>query len=195
MKHKQVIFGLFVIVALIQLFVPLKMILKYEDVLQNGKVFKFRTVPIDPNDPFRGKYISLNFDDAISTYQSNKEWNGHEKVFVILNEDRDGFAKIKDISVDKPINTNNYVKADIYLAYGLKNQNQIRINYPFNKFYMEETKAQPAEKIYMESVGESHKKPAYALVAINKGRGVIKDVIIDGRSVKDITVNNQKMSK
>lgn len=195
MKHKQVIFGLFVIVALIQLFVPLKMILKYEEVLQNGKVYKFRTAPIDPNDPFRGKYISLNFDDAITTYQSDKQWYNHEKAFVLLDQDRDGFAIVKNISIDRPINTNNYVKADIYLAYGLKNQNQIRINYPFDKFYMEETKAQPAEKIYMESVGESHKKPAYALVAINKGRGVIKDVIIDGRSVKDITVNNQKMSK
>lgn len=195
MKHKQVIFGLFVIVALIQLFVPLKMILKYEEVLQNGKVYKFRTAPIDPNDPFRGKYIRLKFDDAISTYQSNKEWKGHEKAFVLLDQDRDGFAIVKDISIDRPINTNNYVKADIYLAYGLQNQNQIRINYPFDKFYMEETKAQPAEKIYMESVGESHKKPAYALVAINKGRGVIKDVIIDGRSVKDIVGNNQNMSK
>lgn len=60
---------------------------------------------------------------------------------------------------------------------------------------MEETKAQPAEIIYRESVGKPHKKPAYALVAINKGRGVIKDLIIDGRSVKDIVGNNQNMSK
>ena len=185
MKHKQIIFVIFIVVALIQLFVPVKMILKHEDTLQSGKIFKFKTAPIDPNDPFRGKYIRLNFDEAVSIYQSDKEWDRHEKVFVELDTDKDGFAFIKNVSRQKPNNTDAYIKADAYLN-SLPYNNNIRIQYPFDRFYMEETKAKPAENIYRQPVRRTAKKPAYALVAVKNGNAVIKDVRIDGVSIKDI---------
>ncbi len=181
MKHRRLIFIIFIAVAILQLFVPLKIILKYNDVLKNGKVYKFKTAPIDPNDPFRGKYISLSFDDAVSTYLSNKEWNGNEKIFVLLDEDNRGFAKIKNISTIEPKYTSLYVKAQVY---GLMKNKIIRITYPFNKFFISETKAKSTERIYREAIRKSNKKPAYALVAIKNGNGVIKDIIINGKPIK-----------
>ena len=185
MKYKKIVFTVLFVVVLLQLFVPFKMILKHEYVLQNGKLFKFKTAPIDPNDPFRGKYIRLNFDDTVSIYQSDKEWDRHEKVFVELDTDKDGFAIIKNVSRQKPNNTDAYIKADAYLN-SIPYNNNIRINYPFDRFYMEETKAKPAENMYRQPVRRTTKKPAYALVAVKNGIGVIKDVKIDGVSIKKI---------
>ena len=185
MKHKKIIIIVFVVVALVQLFVPLKMILKHEDVLQTGNVYKFKTAPIDPNDPFRGKYITLNFDRDLTLYTSNEKFEGQETAFVLLDKDTEGFAKIKAVLKQEPDNQHDYVRVKVYKPYGA-NENRIRITYPFDRFYMEESKASDAEKIYRQSAGEPDEKPSYALVAVKNGNAVLKDVIIDGRSVKDI---------
>lgn len=64
MKNKNIIIILFLIVAVAQLFVPLQMIYNQEDIINTGKIVKFQCEPIDPNDPFRGKYITLNFKES-----------------------------------------------------------------------------------------------------------------------------------
>ena len=185
MKPKKILFIAFVVVVVVQLSVPAVMILKHEDVLQTGTVYKFKTAPIDPNDPFRGKYISLNFDDALTFYDSNENFNKQETAFVLLDNDAEGFAKIKAVLKQEPDNQQDYVKVKVYHAYG-SNHHRIRITYPFDKFYMEESKAPDAENRYRQSVGKPDKKPAYALIAVKNGTAVLKDVIIDGHSVNDI---------
>ena len=55
------IFIIFIVVGLVQLFVPANMILNEETILKSGTVYKFKTRPVDPNDPFKGKYINLNY--------------------------------------------------------------------------------------------------------------------------------------
>ncbi|MFE3848617.1 GDYXXLXY domain-containing protein [Flavobacterium sp. LB3P45] len=41
------------------MFVPLQMIFNQENIINTGTKFKFQTVPLDPHDAFRGKYITL----------------------------------------------------------------------------------------------------------------------------------------
>jgi hypothetical protein len=55
---------------------------------------------------------------------------------------------------------------------------------------MEETKAYDAEQLYNQNIRERNEKPAFALVAIKNGDAVLKDVIIDGVSVKKIVKNS-----
>ncbi|MBD3630845.1 GDYXXLXY domain-containing protein [Cyclobacterium sp.] len=59
MANKKIVLPVFVLIALLQLYLPAKMILDREDILHKGKEYKFKTQPIDPNDPFRGKFIAL----------------------------------------------------------------------------------------------------------------------------------------
>lgn len=54
MTNKKTLLSVFILVAIVQLYVPAKMILDREDILDTGKEYKFKTEPIDPNDPFRG---------------------------------------------------------------------------------------------------------------------------------------------
>jgi uncharacterized membrane-anchored protein len=62
MKTKYM-FIAFVATALLQAFAPLKMVYDNEMTIRQGTVYKFKTQPIDPSDPFRGKYVSLDFGD------------------------------------------------------------------------------------------------------------------------------------
>ncbi len=61
MNNKKIILISFALLVLLQIWTPAAMIWNREDVLRSGKAFKFRSAPVDPNDPFRGKYIILSF--------------------------------------------------------------------------------------------------------------------------------------
>ena len=201
MNNKKIILILFILVALMQLYVPAKMILDREDILATGKEFKFKTMPIDPNDPFRGKYIILRFDNNEYTLKEddNKEWKRDETIFAILNVDSEGFAFVNSIKKTKPTNEQDFFKTKVKYVYGdnnifsnkvVKNTKKVAIDFPFNRFYMEETKAYDAELAYIE-MESREKKPTYALVNIKNGNAVLKDVIINDTSVVEIVRRRQ----
>ncbi|MEM9078431.1 MAG: GDYXXLXY domain-containing protein [Bacteroidota bacterium] len=191
MKSKKTIFSLFVLAALVQLYVPAKMIWNNEDVLTTGKEFKFKTAPIDPNDPFRGKYIFLDFENTRVGIPREHDWKSGDVIYVSIQEDSKGFAAINSISKKEPKQSRDFIKAEV----GFINSYQVdtvilNVRYPFERFYMEESKAYDAEVTYRESQRDTT-KIAYALVHVKEGDAVLKDVLIDGTPIREL-VNNQK---
>ena len=188
-NKKGLIIG-FILVAIIQLYVPGKMIYVQEKVMMTGNEFKFKAAPIDPNDPFRGKYITLQFEASTFTVKNTNEWTHGQEVFVLIQPDSNGYAKIQSVSNERPGNDADYVKAKI--GYVDEINSNLMINYPFDRFYMEESKAQPAEDLYRKSITDST-QIAYALVNVKNGEAVIKDVMINGKSIADlVNVSNNK---
>ncbi len=185
---KKTLLITFIVVALIELAVPIKMILGKENILSTGKEYRFRTAPVDPYDPFRGKYITLSFDANNFDVNNEEFWHQDDDVYVLLGKDEKGFAKIIDISKQEPLNTKfDYVKAKIQYAYG----DRVTIDYTFNKFFMEESKAPNAESVYRETARDTS-QTAYALVSVKEGDAVLKDVIINGTSISKLTGNDEK---
>ncbi len=193
MKNNSILLSVFVLIALVQLYVPAKMIKDHENVLKNGIEMKFRTAPVDPSDPFRGKYITLRYSDNTIKLNEEEEWVRGEEVFVYFENDDEGFAKIKLVSKVESEEGKNYLKTKVSSF----SQNRLSVDFPFDRFYMEETKASEAEKLYNESqiirANESHlnqsadkRLPTYALVNILKGRVVLHNVIIGGVPVLEL---------
>ena len=184
MIHKKYIYIAFAILVLAQLLVPTQMIYHQENILSTGKIIKFKTQPIDPNDPFRGKYINLSFEANKILVKNNKIFKSGETVFAKLKVDGLGFAKITSICKTEPNKNLDYLKLKInYLGY--ENNTDIFLDFPFNKFFMNENKAQSAEDAYRES-NKQVQNNSCAVVAVKWGEAVIKDVLIDGVSVKKI---------
>lgn len=189
MHNLKIILPVFILMALVQIFVPAKMILDREDVLQTGVAYKFRTAPIDPNDPFRGKYVALNFSDNTFEIDSDQEWESGQPIFVMLGNDPNGFARIQGVSQEKPSYDVDFLKANVSYISGEKNQ-ILNIYYPFDRYYMEESKAQKAEEIYIESQIDTN-QVAYALVHIKNGHAVLKDVMINDTSIREMVKSKQ----
>ncbi len=183
MINKKTQIVLFLLVALAQLYVPAKMIWDQEDVLKNGSEYKFKTAPVDPNDPFRGKYITLNFDNNTFEVENNKDWQQGDEIYVSITNGSDGFAKIASISKKKPTDQQDFVKATVGFAMG--KGSRISIDYPFDTYYMEESKAYGAELTYQRSQLDST-QTTFALVHIKNGKAVLKDVLIDGVPIREI---------
>lgn len=184
MNNKKILLTALIVVAVVQLTIPIKMIWDKEDVLELGKEFKFETEAVDPTDPFRGKYIVLRFKENRIAIDSDRDWKEGENVFVHLNMDPHGFAKIKSVSKEKPTDTQDFVKAKVQFIDTFRSRT-MNIAYPFDRFYMEESKAFDAEQEYIKSQADST-KTTYALVSIKDGYAVLKDVLIDGVSVVEI---------
>lgn len=193
MKNKSVYVAAFVLLVLAQWYVPAQMISEHEDVATNGEVLKFITAPVDPYDAFRGKYIILNFkEDKGKITKETKSLNYGADIYVTFT-DSSGYALVESVLVDEPKDNPVYVKAKVdYIDNNLFLLNSkvkrprlnIHIDYPFERYYMNEIKAPKAETAYQES-NRQEKDKVYAQIAIKNGIGVVKDVIIDNKSIKD----------
>ena len=171
--------------VLVQLYVPASMIFDKEAVLTEGKEFRFKTAPVDPTDPFRGKYIILSFEEDEIRVSGAEDWNQGDQIFVSLTEDEQGFAKIISASKEKPSPREDFVTASISFIFTDSLNSMVTIDYPFNRFYMEESKAQSAEKAYWESAVDST-DVTYALVSILNGEGVIRNVMINDVPISEV---------
>jgi uncharacterized membrane-anchored protein len=181
MNNRKLILVAFFAVALVQLYIPAKMILDREKILSSGRELKFRAAPVDPNDPFRGKFIVLNFVNNTIDIQGKNEWKMNEPIYVILSDGPDGFAEIKSVSKEKPSGNQDFVKAKVGNLM-FDDDKKLTIEYPFQRFYMEETKAPLAEREYNKASLDST-RTTWALVSIKDGEAVLKDVMIDGVSI------------
>lgn len=181
MKLKYV-FALFILVVIAQLFVPAQMIFGQEAVLNNGTAYKFKTRPVDPSDPYRGKYITLQYD-INSAITNDTLWERKEDVYVYIKEDSLGFAELVEVSKTPLAIENDYIIAEV--VWYQKKQNNLRFNLPFDRFYMNETKAKPAEDAYRKAQRDTIPNNTYGLVYVKEGEAVLKDVIIDEVSIAD----------
>lgn len=179
MKTKH-IFIAFIALAIAQLFISSKMIFDNQKIVDEGVVFKFKTVPIDPYDAFRGKYITLNYE--IESYKTNdQKLERDDNVFITISNDSLGFAKIDSILLDKPDYLSpNYFEATVSINYN----GIVRLNFPFDRYYMEETKAQKAEDT-LRVLSRENERSAYATISILNGTGIVTDVLVENQSIKD----------
>lgn len=171
--NRPVKIGIFLLVALAQLYVPASMIWQYEDTLENGTLFKFKCAPVDPYDPFRGRYVSLRFPQQDDTVRF--KWlpaMDFGSVFISVKQGENDFAEIMDISRTQP-DSANYFRAIV--RYG-------SLEYPFNRFYMDEFAAPQAEIAYTETLRDNL-LDTYVTVRILNGQAVLEELYLNDMPV------------
>lgn len=185
MKLPIPIIWLFVLLAVVQLAIPASMIWGRERVLKSGTPFRFKTEPIDPNDPFRGKYIILNYEIEEYNISDADAWTRDQEIYVQLTTDSAGFAKVAAVLADPPAEGSDYVNARVNYIQDYDDSQKIWIEYPFDRYYMEDSKAYEAEITAREAQRDTS-RTAYAVVHVKAGEAVLADVMIDGVSIREI---------
>jgi uncharacterized membrane-anchored protein len=184
------------ILILVQIAVPFKMIQEKENILRNGELVKLRTRPIDPADPYQGRYVRLQFeDDYIPCPENNKpDLNYHEPIYALFETGPDGFIRFTDWSREKP-GGGHYLKTrykgirKIWQPDTKKHLHKgIRLDIPFDRYYMDEAKAPRAEVLAREATRSTN---CWANVRILNGKGVIEDVIAQGQSLSDLAAKKE----
>ncbi len=174
----------FAVMCLAQWIIPGKMVYDSENVIKEGAVLKFKTMPIDPSDPFRGKYITLNFEANCIEFADSTDWQAGEKVFVTFTTDSAGFAIAENISRTAG-DSDSFLQTTVDYVTNYDGEYKVCFKLPFNRFYLEESKASQAEQLYWQAQRDSS-QIAYGLVSMGAGQAVLNNVIVNDKPIVDI---------
>lgn len=176
---KRILFLSLLALGIVQLAVPLSMIVKRESTLSEGRLFHFRTAPVDPYDAFRGRYVALTMEHSSIADPHARDYSPGQKIYLLLEEAEDGFARPIGL-VASPPEEGAFVTA--WVARWPRNPGSVTIRYPFDRYYMNEEKAPAAEKAYREfSSPQTH--DTYVAVRIKDGFAVLEELYVSGQPI------------
>jgi len=170
--------GIFAVVALAQLSVPALMAWSRVQTLAIGRVWKFKTAPVDPVDAVRGRYVMLRFD-AEDKYRQPEQLKSIDSIYAILKEGTDGFAEIDHLS-SSPVPGDSAMKVE---PGGFWDEQQ-RVVFPFRYFWLTEKNAPAAEQAYRDN-SKRGQQNAYVTVRIRNGDAALEQLYIDNQPLAD----------
>lgn len=192
MKSRRILL-VFAAVAIVQVAVPVSMIARREATLRLGRAYKFRTAPVDPYDAFRGRYVWLAYEQNQARWSGGTEAIPRSKAYALVEEGSDGFALIREVGPQPP-KSGDYLKVDqVYRGWGT-NSALVHFALPFDRYYMEETAAPKAERVYREQGnrrGQTNHN-AFAAVRIRDGNAVLEDLYVDGKPIAEFVQQDAK---
>ena len=173
---------IFILVALAQLAVPAVLAWGRIQTLTHGRVWKFKTAPIDPEDAIRGRYVALRF--AAESFVAPERPEAEQiaagtPVYVVLKEGGDGFAQVDHVSATE-LQGDNVVKA----RNGYSSENRQTVSFPFDTYWITEKNAPAAETAYREN-SQRGKENAYVTVRVRNGDAALEQLYIDNQPLAD----------
>lgn len=141
-----------VIAALLQVLFLVFIAGSYYSLDYFGKEIKIKTVPVDPRDILYGDYVTLRFEIStvpLALYKGDPSAldQGQKKAYVVLEENKDGYFAVKEVSPEKPDLTDDQVvlTAKAQKIWG-ETSDQIQLTYGLERYYVEENTGKELEK-------------------------------------------------
>jgi uncharacterized membrane-anchored protein len=170
--------SLWLALGLLQLAVPSWMILRQERTLVSGHEYRLRLAPVDPADPFRGRFMNLAFDIEAEPVALNCPPPGEHscELYAALATGPDGFATLGSVGTAVPDGDYLVIPSQNW-HYDWKQKTQVRIRVPFHAFYLNEDRAAEVEGRARDLVQQARKKgikaDVHALVRVKDGNAVL----------------------
>lgn len=189
----------FAVLSVAQLAAATWSIVRYESTLRSGALYRIRTMPVDPADAFRGRYVAvrpsilLAKPVASDTEQLVQQIQSGGKGYVVLATAADGFARAAQIVAEPPAE-GDYL--EIARAWEQWNQDRqpgatptiagYNLEFSFDRYYMNEAAAPEAQMRYAEASRRNAAARAWLAVRVKNGAGVIEGLMIDGVPIEDV---------
>ncbi len=176
---KTLSFLIFGLAVLAQWAAPLSQIWTHEKVLTRGTLIKLKCGAPDPYDPLRGRYLAVRPDQRDAAVPAGMKLERGMHVYGTLTPGADGLATISSLSLTPP-STGEYLR----LKSGFVYENKASIEWPFDRFYLNEKLAPEADKWFAENIRSD--KGIIAEVRVLNGRAVLEDLSLDGKPFREI---------
>lgn len=176
----------FALVMLLYLWFPWQMIRNSQQVLQEGVSYRFRPVPVDPYDAFRGRYVQLSFGNINFPKKPGIEHKRGQKVYLGLEVDDQGFTRFAEL-FETPPEGRDYIQSSIQFVSG--EFDVVKLPENMLKYYLNEKLAPKAESLYQELVRQDRRDstavPAYLDVRVLDGSVLIDELYFEGMAIGD----------
>lgn len=177
--NKNIVWIVFAVGCLLQWAAPLMQIGGYEKVIAEGALMSFKCVAPDPYDMLRGRYLAVRaMPDTFDVAEEGK-FKGGEMVYALLEAGPDGLVTIKDLTHEPPV-SGPFMRVKCGYSYG----KSVRIEWPFDRFYLNEKTAPKADEWYRKNVRGA--SAVTAEVRVLNGKAVLVDLKLEGKSFKQI---------
>jgi hypothetical protein len=194
---------LLIVLSAAQLTAAAWSIVRYEVTLAAGRVYRVKTVPVDPADPFRGRYVAIrpvltlpnpvapevaSLLDQVGAFRPN---TARKRAYAALGQDGDGFARVEQVVAEPPTSGDYLEIAEVRRRTNGppdpdRQPELVRdIVLPFDRYYMAEAAAPAAEQRYRETVGRDGDTRTWITIRVRNGVGVIEGLFIDGVRIED----------
>jgi len=171
---------LFALVSLAQWAAPLSQIFRYEQTLAKGTLIRLKCSAPDPYDPLRGRYLAVRPEqDDVALAKGTKLRSG-QHAYATLKTGSDGLTTLGELFAEPPT-SGDYV--GVTYSYWVT-ETTAHIEWPFDRFYLNEALAPEADKWFAESIRNS--KGVVAEVRVHDGTAVLENLTFDGQSFRDI---------
>lgn len=169
--------------------VPAYLVHRGQTTLAQGTQYRFRTAPVDPVDPFRGRHVVLDFEAARMMVQAGAEpFEADQRVYAPIVVGADGFATFGVPTRTTPAG-GDYLEVEVQWVNG----GEIGLRLPFDRYYMDEHQAPEAERRYWEANrgravpdDGASRPPTYVSVRVRNGYAVLEELYIDGTAVREL---------
>ncbi len=190
----RIAIAVLVLVCAVQWAIPALLIQLNQATLGEGTAYRFRTAPVDPIDPFRGRYVALDFIAALVEVPATQDYEVDARLYAPIQVGEDGYAYLLPPLPQAPEHGDYLV-----VRVGWRDEaHQLRLRLPFDRYYMSEDLAPQAERIYWDSNRmqipgdeEDPRRPAYAVVRVRGNNAVIEELYIDDLPVRERVLQAQ----
>ncbi len=165
MTRERILWGVFALACLAQLAFASSSMWQAESALRRGTLHTFRTDPVDPVDPFRGRYVALTFRTDQVPVAEGATFERGETAWVELGVDAEGYARLVRAHAGPP-------DADhLSLPVLGGDASQVTVQLPFDRYYAEEERALEIDRQRWRAGGRFR-----VGVRVLDGRGVIESL-------------------
>jgi uncharacterized membrane-anchored protein len=136
--------------VLLQFFALLYMAGVRETIIHTGKTVFLGTMPVDPNDPFRGDYVSLRYEISEIPLKKLKgilPSDKSAKYYTVLKKGEDNLFELDCCSTVKPDGDAVFIKGrNDYRWFNPASQKYIPLKYGIEKYFVQQKKGLDIEK-------------------------------------------------
>lgn len=199
--------GLFIVFAAIIVLIPVYIAMSSQNVLNNGKLYKFKPMAYDPFDPFRGKFLRVNYET--DNVRTQFDFDERETAYVSIGVDEEGFAFF-DEAYKSPPKDKDYLqttikwtglvealseemeeamKEDDFDISSIDTRSTVGIEIPdnMNKYFINEDDALRAEKVMARE-----RENIYIGVRILDGQVRLDNIFVHDQPILDYIKSERK---
>jgi uncharacterized membrane-anchored protein len=177
-------------VCLAQLAVPVSLIARHEQTRSSGTPYRFQTAPVDPSDPYRGRYVALRYAverEPVPFADQGFIYMGYNRrVYAEVEAGPDGFARLTKIHEQRPAGV-DYI--DVFtrdLAERKEGEtaqpSAIHVQVPFDRYYLPEDVAPEVERAYFDASRKAQDN-TWAEVRVRDGHAALVGLVLDGKPI------------
>ncbi|MFZ2655799.1 MAG: GDYXXLXY domain-containing protein [Victivallales bacterium] len=136
--------------AILQLFVLIYMAGYRELIIHTGKTVFLRTMPVDPRDPFRGDYVSLNYEisEISKKFLKGRILSGKDdKYYTVLKKGEKGLYELDYCTSERPSGNEVFIKGRYAYSWRWEpSSKNLSLKYGIEKYFVQQKKGLEIEK-------------------------------------------------